>query len=82
MRTFEDRAGASWTARVHEDEGYDYKGRYFLVLEAGDAGLVSLTDVRWNSEGVARRALDTMSVSELCRRLRTAVGRGAVHLSA
>ena len=78
MRTFEDSAGASWSATVHEAAGYDYKGRYYFVLQSDDAA-VSLTDVRWNSEKAARRALDTMAEAELQRRLRSALGRGTVH---
>lgn len=77
MRTFEDAAGGAWTAEVREASGPDYKGRFYLVLAAGDGSrAVSLEDVRWNSERTARRTLETMSVAELRRRLRTAVGRG------
>jgi hypothetical protein len=79
MRTFEDAAGAAWTAQVHETPGPDYKGRYYLVLTAEDGSrAVRLEDVRWNSERTARRTLETMSVAELRRRLRAAVGRGTL----
>ena len=43
--------------------------------EGGDP--VELTDVRWNNERTAQRTLDTMSVVELRRRLRSARGRAA-----
>ena len=77
MRSFEDLAGGAWTAEVQEESGPDYKGRYYLVLATGDgAQKVGLADVRWNSERTARRTLETMSVAELRRRLRSAVGRG------
>lgn len=81
MREFEDREGRRWSARVAEREGPDYKGRFHLVLtpvdgEGGDA--LDLIDVRWNSTGAAMRSLETMSVVELRRRLRTALGRASV----
>jgi hypothetical protein len=77
MRQFEDQDGRRWTARVGERPGNDYKGRYFLVMEADDAAgdPVSLVDVRWNSPRAAERALETMSLVELRRRLRSATGR-------
>ena len=77
MRTFEDLGGDTWTAEVREQSGPDYKGRYYFVLATdGGSQQVGLTDVRWNSERTARRTLETMSVAELRRRLRSAVGRG------
>lgn len=76
MRSFEDRSGANWTADVHTEEGPDYKGRYFFVLHDASGGEVALSDVRWNSERTARRTLETMSVAELRRRLKTARARG------
>lgn len=80
MRQFEDQDGRRWTARVGERPGNDYKGRYFLMMEPDDAAAgdpVSLVDVRWNSQRAADRALDTMSLVELRRRLRSATGRAA-----
>lgn len=59
----------------------DYKGRFYLVFrpeEEGEAGgpeQLPLRDVRWNTERTARRTLETMSVVELRRRLRSAIGR-------
>ena len=76
MREFTDAEGRSWTATAATEESTDYKGRYHLVIEADDGELVELTDVRWNSERSARRTLDSMSVVELRRRLRSASGRG------
>ncbi len=76
MREFTDAEGRSWTATATTEESTDYKGRYHLVIEADDGELVELTDVRWNSERSARRTLDSMSVVELRRRLRSATGRG------
>ena len=79
MREFVDDRGDPWVASVAEEDGGDYKGRFYLVLE--DAGpdregrSVALTDVRWNSRRTARRTLDTMSGVELRRRLRSARGR-------
>ncbi len=76
MREFTDQEGVAWVATVARRHGPDYKGRYHLVFapkEGGDP--VSLIDVRWNSEETADRTLDTMSLNELRRRLRSAVGR-------
>ncbi len=77
MREFKDREGNSWTATVRELDGPDYKGRYIFVIHPADEGEneVELRDVRWNSARTADRTLETMSVGELRRRLRSAVGR-------
>lgn len=77
MREFTDRQGRAWVAAVQEREGHDYKGRYHLVLRPadGESDEVELTDIRWNTERTARRTLETMSLFELRRRLRSAVGR-------
>lgn len=79
MREFTDPDGRGWVAQVTEHGGPDYKGRYHLVLGAADGHGedVPLVDVRWNSERTARRTLDTMSVTELRRRLRSALGRAS-----
>jgi hypothetical protein len=61
---------------VEQQDGPDYKGRFYLVLESPEAR-VGLVDVRWNSERTARRTLETMSTVELRRRLRSATGRAA-----
>ena len=77
MREFTDRDGSTWIAAVRSSGGPDYKGRhYFVMRPAGrDGDEVELTDVRWNSERTAQRTLETMSVAELRRRLRSARGR-------
>lgn len=76
MREFDDRDGDRWIASVEEREGPDYKGTFHLVLRPADGGEpVELRDVRWNSARTARRTLETMSVVELRRRLRSAEGR-------
>jgi len=76
MREFTDREGRTWIASTAEEEGTDYKGRLFLVMRPADEGdPVELRDVRWNSEKTARRSIETMSLIELRRRLRSAVGR-------
>lgn len=80
MREFTDAQGRAWTASAVEESGADYKGRLYMVLrpaDGEDADAVALRDVRWNSERTARRTLETMSVVELRRRLRSAVGRSA-----
>lgn len=85
MRDFEDAEGGTWTASVREEVGaanVDYKGRFYMVL-ANDAGEhICLVDVRWNSERTACRTLETMSVLELRKRLRSAVGRDTALLRA
>jgi len=46
-------------------------------MSPSDSGdVVALQDVRWNSERSARRTVESMSVVELRRRLRSAEGRG------
>jgi len=76
MREFADAQGRTWTASVGERDGADYKGRFFLVMTPSEAGEPSaLLDVRWNSRKSAARTLETMSLVELRRRLRSAVGR-------
>ncbi|MDE2652680.1 MAG: hypothetical protein F4087_03920 [Gemmatimonadetes bacterium] len=79
MRQFDDDRGDPWVASVAEEDGGDYKGRFYLVLEGAGANrghpAVALTDVRWNSLKTARRTLGTMSGVELRRRLRSALGR-------
>lgn len=78
MREFTEPGGRTWTASVAEEDGTDYKGRLYLVLRpSGGEDILELRDVRWNSERTARRTLETMSVVELRRRLRSAVGRSA-----
>ena len=79
MRQFVDDRGDPWVASVAEQDGGDYKGRFYLMLEGPDTGggatAVPLADVRWNSLKTARRTLATMSGVELRRRLRSALGR-------
>ena len=75
MRDFSDAKDQTWTASVREAAGGDYKGRFYLVLTNDTGEERSLVDVRWNSERTARRTLMTMSVVELRKRLRSAVGR-------
>jgi len=78
MRNFEDAKGRRWTAPLRKRDELDYKGRYYLCLEPDDAERgegVALEDIQWNSEHTARRTLETMSGTELRRRLRQAVGR-------
>lgn len=81
MREFADLNGNGWTASVataHGPDYPDYKGRFYLVMTPKEGGgEVSLMDVRWNSDRTAERTLLTMSVVELRRRLRSALGRQA-----
>jgi hypothetical protein len=82
MREFTDTDGRAWIASAIEETGSDYKGRLHLVMTPADSDeVVELADVRWNSERSARRTLASMSVVELRRRLRSAVGRGAAGLA-
>ena len=78
MREFTDVNGREWMAMVREEGCTDYKGRFYLVLqmmEDEETEPLELREVRWNSEQTAGRTLSTMSVVELRRRLRSAVGR-------
>ena len=70
--------GKLWVASVREGKGDDYKGRFEFVVEPVEGerdALFALNDVRWNSRETAARTLDTMSIVELRRRLRWALGR-------
>lgn len=81
MREFEDEQGKAWTASVAERQDQDYKGRFSLMLHSDGEGAeerVSLSDVRWNSQRTAERALEVMSETELRRLLRSATGRAGV----
>ncbi|MFV2006469.1 MAG: hypothetical protein ACC667_03440 [Longimicrobiales bacterium] len=78
MREFADENGQVWLGTIQEESGDDYKGRYYFVFRQegeSDDDVVSLTDVRWNSERTAERTLRAMSDVELRRRLRSARGR-------
>ena len=78
MRSFDDEQGNTWVASVREWPGDDYKGRFeFLLVPGGKSEEegIALSDIRWNSRETAERTLRTMSVVELCRRLRSARGR-------
>ena len=77
MREFTDADDRAWVASAVEEQGTDYKGRFHLVMSPSDSDdVVALRDVRWNSERSARRTIESMSVVELRRRLRSAAGRG------
>ena len=76
MHEIVDQTGEVWRATVVELPGPDYKGRFALQLKSSDGSdPVTLEDVAWNSRHTAGRTLDTMSQSELRRRLRIALGR-------
>ncbi|MCH7564281.1 MAG: hypothetical protein IH968_10710 [Gemmatimonadetes bacterium] len=78
MREFADENGQVWVGTIQEESGDDYKGRFYFVFHEeseSEGSVVSLTDVRWNSERTAERTLRTMSDVELRRRLRSARGR-------
>lgn len=76
MKDFTDVEGQGWTATAVSEETVDYKGRYHLVLRPATGGdPVELRDIRWNNERTARRSIETMSVVELRRRLRSATRR-------
>ena len=80
MRRFTDDQGVEWVASVATERDGDYKGRFYLIMhraEAQSRDSVSLADVRWNSHKTAERTLATMSMIELRRRLRSAVGRSS-----
>lgn len=78
MNEFTDSDGRSWIASAEEEQSPDYKGRYYMVMKPADGGkALPLRDIRWNSEKTARRTIETMSVVEMRRRLRSARGRAA-----
>ncbi len=76
MKEFTDSDGRSWTAEAVAEDTLDYKGRYHLVMRPADGSdPVELRDIRWNNERTARRSIETMSTTELRRRLRSATRR-------
>jgi hypothetical protein len=78
MREFADADGQQWIADVAARETPDYKGQFHLVMRpaVGGEDVIDLSEVRWNSERSARRTIQSMSLVELRRRLRSALGRG------
>ena len=80
MRRFRDHEGNAWVATVAREEGGDYKGRFYFVVDGEgehEDRRVSLTDGHWNPSRTAQRTLATMSEVELRRRLRSALGRAS-----
>ncbi len=78
VREFADETGRGWVAAVRENPGEDYKGRFYLVFFPAGEGSPQefpVEEVRWNSLATAERTLKTMSLIELRRRLRSALGR-------
>ena len=76
MKEFTDSDGRSWTAEAVAEDTLDYTGRYHLVMRPADGSdPVELRDIRWNNERTARRSIETMSTTELRRRLRSATRR-------
>ncbi len=76
MQEFIDESGEVWSAAVVERPGPDYKGRFVLHMTSSDGTRsVTVEDIAWNSSHTARRTLDTMSTTELRRRLRIGLGR-------
>lgn len=76
MKEFTDVEGRRWVASAEQEVSTDYKGRYCMVFEPAEGGeALPVRDVRWNSERTALRTIETMSETELRRRLRVARGR-------
>lgn len=72
--TVADEGGGTWSAGFAAEDGPDYKGRFYMLFTR-DGVLAPLHDVRWNSEDIARRTLNSMSRGELRRRLKLALSR-------
>ncbi len=77
MKTFTDDQGREWVATAREEATPRHHGRWYLVLHpAGrDEDVLTVPEVRWQTEATARRTLETMSEFELRRRLRLGMGR-------
>ncbi|MFW6080083.1 MAG: hypothetical protein ACODAE_10705 [Gemmatimonadota bacterium] len=73
MRIFDDESGRSWAAAADEESTPRHHGRWFLVFHPADSpeDELAMPEVRWQSRETAERTLETMSVVELRRRLRT-----------
>lgn len=77
MKTFDDAAGAAWTATVLEERTPRHHGRFYLVFEAADGTVLPMGEVRWQTRASAERTIRTMSVAELRRRLASLLERAA-----
>lgn len=69
MRSFDDEAGAAWTATAREENTPRHHGRWYLVFESADGSVIPMPEVRWQTRATAERTLRTMSRFELLRRL-------------
>ncbi len=77
MRSFHDEAGRAWLADALEESTPRHHGRWYLVFrpEAGDGPVLPMPEVRWQTRETAARTVQTMSETELRRRLRVVRGR-------
>ena len=75
MRSFQDAAGREWLADAIEEATPRHHGRWYLVFRpaSGDGPVLPMPEVRWQTQETAARTINTMSVTELRRRL--AAGR-------
>jgi len=71
MKTFADQAGRLWTATAREESTPRHHGRWHLIFQPADGAgpAMSMPEVRWQSRRSAERTLQTMSETELRRRL-------------
>lgn len=71
MKEFLDVQGARWVASAREEITPRHHGRWYLVFHpVGDvSALLTMPEVRWQTQATAARTLRTMSDFELRRRL-------------
>lgn len=69
MKQFTDEAGTAWVASAREEDTPRHHGRWYLVFEGPDGGIMPMKEVRWQTRATAARTLRTMSEFELRRRL-------------
>jgi len=80
MRSFHDAAGREWLADAVEEATPRHHGRWYLVFRPaeGDGPVLPMPEVRWQTRETAERTVNTMSVTELRRRLAAARARRGV----
>ncbi|MFO7259915.1 MAG: hypothetical protein DIU52_002085 [bacterium] len=77
MRSFQDAAGREWLADAMEEATPRHHGRWYLVFRPadGDGPVLPMPEVRWQTRETAARTINSMSLTELRRRLSAVLAR-------
>lgn len=80
MRAFTDESGREWIATAIEEDTPRHHGRWYLVFHPATAEtpLLSMPEVRWQTRATAERAIRTMSLFELQRRVASLARRAGL----